>query len=75
MVMRVRDAGIQQPGGASLLRKYAVGAKSSPEDGEPEGRQMRNADWAFHGGINKHSSAAKRLMRKLRIAKVQQSPL
>ncbi|KAI0714857.1 hypothetical protein C8Q76DRAFT_841427 [Earliella scabrosa] len=65
----------EHPGGASLLRKYAVGAKPNPEDGEPEGRQMRNADWAFHGGINKHSSAAKRLMRKLRIAKVQQAPL
>ena len=65
-----------QPGGAELLRRYAVGQKHSTAnhgDGEEEGQdgRQRTADWAFHGGINKHSQAAKRLMRKLRIAKLQ----
>ncbi|RDX51133.1 hypothetical protein OH76DRAFT_1455059 [Lentinus brumalis] len=66
----------EHPGGAELLRRYAVGRKRSTgnhgngEDEAEESRQ-RTADWAFHGGINKHSQAAKRLMRKLRIAKVQ----
>ena len=60
-----------QPGGAALLRRYAVGTKQDLDDGRREERRYADADWAFHGGINKHSQAAKRRMRKLRIAKVQ----
>ncbi|KAI0756344.1 hypothetical protein C8Q80DRAFT_24607 [Daedaleopsis nitida] len=61
----------EHPGGDALLQQYAV-AQTGREPGESPESPLRNANWAFHGGINKHSSAAKRLMRKLRIAKVQQ---
>ncbi|KAI0720043.1 fatty acid desaturase-domain-containing protein [Cerioporus squamosus] len=75
-VVDVTEYMTEHPGGASLLRRYAVGRPRSTGnngDGEDEGEEsrQRTADWAFHGGINKHSQAAKRLMRKLRIAKVQ----
>ncbi|PIL31352.1 hypothetical protein GSI_06050 [Ganoderma sinense ZZ0214-1] len=58
----------EHPGGASLLRRYAVGKE---RDGAPEDEEGHDADWAFGGGINKHSQAANRRMRKLRVAKVQ----
>lgn len=48
-----------QPGGARLLRQYAFSSET-----------WRNSDWAFHGGLNNHSSAAKRRMKELRIAKI-----
>lgn len=58
----------QQPGGASLLRRYAVGRE---RDNGTDDEDAHDADWAFGGGINKHSQAANRRMRKLRVAKVQ----
>ena len=58
----------QQPGGASLLRRYAVGKERDNGSDDEDGH---DADWAFGGGINKHSQAANRRMRKLRVAKVQ----
>ncbi|RPD82304.1 hypothetical protein L226DRAFT_541675 [Lentinus tigrinus ALCF2SS1-7] len=75
-VVDVTDYMIEHPGGASLLSRYAIGEKRSTGnhgDGEEESEEsrQRTADWAFHGGINKHSQAAKRLMRRLRIAKLQ----
>ncbi|KAJ2918390.1 hypothetical protein MD484_g1993, partial [Candolleomyces efflorescens] len=51
----------EHPGGASLLRSYSSEAiKDRPDD----------AQWAFYGGLNKHSRAAKNKMRGLRIAKL-----
>ena len=58
----------RQPGGASLLRRYAVGKE---RDNGTEDEEGHDADWAFGGGINKHSQAANRRMRKLRVAKIQ----
>ncbi|KAF9053403.1 hypothetical protein BJ165DRAFT_1339358 [Panaeolus papilionaceus] len=49
----------EHPGGATLLRRYAVGTKKEEE-----------AEWAFNGGLNNHERAARRTMRKLRVAKV-----
>jgi stearoyl-CoA desaturase (delta-9 desaturase) len=54
-----------QPGGAILLRKYAIRDEPGKND-----EAWRDASWAFHGGLNNHSRAAKRRMREMRIAKV-----
>jgi stearoyl-CoA desaturase (Delta-9 desaturase) len=48
-----------QPGGAAILRQYAA-----------HGREQHDASWAFNGGLNNHSRAAKRKMVELRIARV-----
>ncbi|KAI0354610.1 hypothetical protein OH77DRAFT_1425672 [Trametes cingulata] len=61
----------EHPGGALLLRRYAIGGKAQKADAPTAGaRPARDADWAFHGGVNKHSQAARRRMRQLRVAKV-----
>ncbi|KAI0640073.1 fatty acid desaturase-domain-containing protein [Trametes polyzona] len=91
----------EHPGGAQILRRYAIGAEShggsgqlgrrseheleseharqnedEDDTGTPEarrtGRPVRDADWAFHGGINKHSMAARRRVRQLRVARVKE---
>ncbi|EPS96663.1 hypothetical protein FOMPIDRAFT_1130006 [Fomitopsis schrenkii] len=49
----------EHPGGAALIRKYSVRSDDA----------WKEADWAFHGGMNKHSRAARRQMRELRVAK------
>lgn len=51
-----------QPGGAALLRRYSVRNNSDTTE-------ARDATWAFDGGLNNHSRAAKRRMRELRVAK------
>ncbi|KAG5647744.1 hypothetical protein DXG03_008467 [Asterophora parasitica] len=50
------------PGGAGLLHKYATTKQQG---------QTLDASWAFGGGLNNHSRAAKRQMRSLRVAKLQ----
>jgi len=50
----------EHPGGAALLRRYSVCLDHS---------DARDATWAFDGGLNIHSRAAKKRMRALRIAK------
>ncbi|KZT73326.1 hypothetical protein DAEQUDRAFT_662387 [Daedalea quercina L-15889] len=54
----------EHPGGAALLRKYSVRSGCAQEDA------WKEADWAFHGGMNNHSRAARRRMRELRVAKL-----
>ncbi|KZP25296.1 hypothetical protein FIBSPDRAFT_918440 [Athelia psychrophila] len=49
----------EHPGGAALLRRYAV---------SPKGEGM-DATWAFDGGLNNHSRAARRRMSELIVAK------
>ncbi|KAH9897743.1 hypothetical protein C8Q73DRAFT_640686 [Cubamyces lactineus] len=64
----------EHPGGASLLRRYAVGGKTQRLPGNapsPSRPAARDANWAFYGGINKHSMAARRQMRRLRVAQMQ----
>ncbi|KAJ3986067.1 hypothetical protein F5890DRAFT_1506116 [Lentinula detonsa] len=57
----------EHPGGASLLRKYAV----TFEDDEGADRKWRDASWAFDGGLNNHSRAACKRMKELRVAKIE----
>ena len=52
-----------QPGGAGILQKYSV--RRQDEIGI-----WHKADWAFNGGLNNHSRAAKRRMHELRVAKL-----
>ncbi|TFY62685.1 hypothetical protein EVG20_g6608 [Dentipellis fragilis] len=60
----------EHPGGSMLLRKYAVrvGELQGSEEGE-EGEWTR-ATWAFRGGLNNHSQAARKRMAELRIAQI-----
>lgn len=53
-----------QPGGAALLRTYSF-------RGSNDNDKWREASWAFYGGLNVHSRAARRRMAELRIAKVK----
>ncbi|KAF8554363.1 hypothetical protein OG21DRAFT_1597383 [Imleria badia] len=54
----------EHPGGARLLRGYAVRT-------EQDGESWRDASWAFSGGLNNHSRAAKRRVYGLRVAKLK----
>ncbi|KAH9923631.1 uncharacterized protein B0H18DRAFT_1085644 [Fomitopsis serialis] len=54
----------EHPGGAVLLRKYSVRSQETHQD------VWKQADWAFHGGMNIHSRAARRRMRQLRVARL-----
>ncbi|GBE86650.1 Acyl-CoA desaturase [Sparassis crispa] len=72
----------EHPGGAAFLRRYSVSAiKKGGCDKETAaqsiqdltGTDTESANWAFHGGMNKHSHAAKRRMRELRVARISDS--
>ena len=61
-----------------MLRKYAIRA-TSKSDGHAEGlgdetTLWKEATWAFDGGMNQHSRAAKRHMRELIVARLHQQP-
>ncbi|KAF4604906.1 hypothetical protein EYR40_003689 [Pleurotus pulmonarius] len=51
----------EHPGGASLLRKYAATNDSN---------QVHDASWAFSGGLNNHSRAARKRLTSLAFAKL-----
>lgn len=53
-----------KPGGAQVLRGYAIRA-------EQDAAAWRDASWAFGGGVNNHSRAARRRMHGLRVAKLK----
>ncbi|KAF8910097.1 hypothetical protein CPB84DRAFT_1958587 [Gymnopilus junonius] len=53
----------EHPGGAIILRKYAVKLTTDVD-------AWLKAEWAFSGGLNNHSRAARRRMRELRLAKL-----
>lgn len=57
--------GEPQPGGVGLLRSYAV-----PVNAGGECSEWKEADWAFNGGMNRHSQVARRRMKRLRVARV-----
>lgn len=57
--------GDPQPGGMGLLRSYAV-----PVNVSGECDKWKEADWAFNGGVNRHSQVAMRQMKRLRVARV-----
>jgi stearoyl-CoA desaturase (delta-9 desaturase) len=54
-----------QPGGMGLIRGYAV-----PVNVGSNGNKWKEADWAFNGGVNRHSQVARRQMKRLRVARV-----
>ncbi|KAI0283721.1 hypothetical protein BGY98DRAFT_1105800 [Russula aff. rugulosa BPL654] len=56
------------PGGMGLLRSFAVPVKAGGECSK-----WKEADWAFNGGVNRHSQVARRQMKRLRVAHVTQS--
>jgi stearoyl-CoA desaturase (Delta-9 desaturase) len=56
-----------KPGGAGLLRKYSVVAKGEAS----HANGLLDASWAFGGGLNNHTRAARRRMQELRVAKIQ----
>ncbi|KAF8831729.1 hypothetical protein HHX47_DHR1001275 [Lentinula edodes] len=58
----------EHPGGASLLRRYAIRLR---EDNEAEDQKWHDASWAFDGGLNNHSRAAVKRMKELRVAKIE----
>ncbi|PCH34242.1 hypothetical protein WOLCODRAFT_130280 [Wolfiporia cocos MD-104 SS10] len=65
----------EHPGGAALLCKYSIrarteNARTKEEDGDSETHLWKQAHWAFHGGLNVHSRAAKRRLQELMIARV-----
>ncbi len=72
---------LRQPGGAALLRKYAVRAAIKTETSEPssvqatsdtgDSKSWQEATWAFDGGMNQHSSAARRRMQELTVARLE----
>ncbi|KIM47500.1 hypothetical protein M413DRAFT_22154 [Hebeloma cylindrosporum] len=53
----------EHPGGANILRKYSLRLQDEIDT-------WHKADWAFNGGLNNHSRAAKRRMYELRVAKL-----
>ncbi|KAF7796574.1 hypothetical protein EIP86_007755 [Pleurotus ostreatoroseus] len=64
----------EHPGGALILRKYALrGIEQEAKNGtnaDAESPLWKQATWAFGGGLNNHSRAAKRRLEELVIARV-----
>lgn len=50
-----------QPGGVGLLQKYSIKQARDVD-------VWYDADWAFNGGLNNHSRAARKRMQELRVA-------
>ncbi|KAH8102410.1 fatty acid desaturase-domain-containing protein [Cristinia sonorae] len=65
----------EHPGGATLLRRYSIRAHSrfdcNPSSPSNDESMWNEATWAFDGGLNQHSRAAKRRMRELIIARLK----
>ncbi|PPQ78943.1 hypothetical protein CVT25_002394 [Psilocybe cyanescens] len=53
----------EHPGGSKILREHSVRLASDMD-------VWRKADWAFMGGLNNHSRAARRQMQEFRVAKL-----
>ncbi|KIJ66509.1 hypothetical protein HYDPIDRAFT_151085 [Hydnomerulius pinastri MD-312] len=53
----------EHPGGAKLLHEYSL-------EGQKTDQSWRDATWAFGGGLNNHSRAARKRMSDLRKAKL-----
>ncbi|EKM61593.1 uncharacterized protein PHACADRAFT_156838 [Phanerochaete carnosa HHB-10118-sp] len=72
MVIDATAYTIDHPGGAALLRKYAIKPEVILEDNlEDHIKELRqNATAAFHGGMNKHTLAARDRLRELAIARL-----
>lgn len=61
-----------QPGGATILRKYALPRRTDELGSEKSGRETyelwNEATWAFMGGLNIHSRAATSRLEEFTIA-------
>jgi len=55
----------EHPGGSQLLREYSIRQRKPDTD-----ERWRDASWAFDGGLNNHSRAAKKRLAELRIARL-----
>ncbi|KJA28511.1 hypothetical protein HYPSUDRAFT_33933 [Hypholoma sublateritium FD-334 SS-4] len=53
----------EHPGGTNFLRAYSMRFQNDQE-------KWKQANWAFHGGMNNHSLCAKRRMKELRVARL-----
>ncbi|TCD71194.1 hypothetical protein EIP91_012144 [Steccherinum ochraceum] len=62
----------EHPGGAAFLRKYSIRTSSASKE---EADLWKEATWAFDGGMNQHSRAAKRQMRELIVARLHSQPI
>lgn len=62
----------QHPGGAAVLRQYAIGVKTKPvsKSDEMSLDGYVDASDAFNGGLNNHGWSARQKMTELRIARV-----
>jgi hypothetical protein len=67
--MTTHNLDAHKPGGAGILRKYSVVAKRNTS--YPSGFPDLDASWAFGGGLNNHSRAARRRMEELRVANLK----
>ncbi|KAF8899049.1 hypothetical protein BD779DRAFT_1607641 [Infundibulicybe gibba] len=57
----------EHPGGVSLFYKYSI----RPRTGSiSQGERLLDASWAFGGGLNNHSRAARKRMQELRVARL-----
>jgi hypothetical protein len=54
-----------QPGGANVLLSYSI----SPNGGQ-KAVGLRNATWAFYGGLNNHTRGARNRLKEMRVARV-----
>lgn len=61
----------QKPGGAALLRKFAV--KFPQDKSTTSDDTCKEATWAFEGGYNQHTRAARKQMRELIVARLSSS--
>ncbi|EJD36280.1 hypothetical protein AURDEDRAFT_140101 [Auricularia subglabra TFB-10046 SS5] len=59
----------EHPGGSALLRRYSMRTSDIPVT-TPETGGWPEGHWAFHGGLNNHSRAARKRMRELRVARL-----
>ncbi|KAF9225256.1 hypothetical protein BS17DRAFT_700052 [Gyrodon lividus] len=62
-VVDVTDYLREHPGGAKVLRNHSIRNHANS-------MSWRDASWAFGGGLNNHSRAARRRMYELRVAKL-----
>jgi cytochrome b involved in lipid metabolism len=55
----------EHPGGANVLLSYSI----SPNGGQ-KAVGLRNATWAFYGGLNNHTRGARNRLKEMRVARV-----
>ncbi|QRV80236.1 Fatty acid desaturase [Ceratobasidium sp. AG-Ba] len=59
----------EHPGGSAILRNHLYSAKSQATENTDKAL-LKDATWAFNGGMNNHTRTARARMRSLRIARL-----